>query len=527
MSLQRFSYLAALFLFCLVSVMLLSYRYFFSLPAIETFITAYQNRELSTLKLALDKEMSFLSIINHDYAVWNDSYTFMQKSNEDFIIDNLQDDTFRSLKIDGIYFYDLNYQSHFAKGYDYKTRTSFKIPELDLISNPSNQNILPYRNKDHSGHVSGFITTSEGPMMFSSSMVRYSNQSDKDVGALLFIRKLRPNLFVTLAELSQLKLTASFISNANRDKHYLALKGSLQGEKVAKQRERILLDHMGKPIVLLTIEHNFSGVPKLINRDALLTLALLGLVCFSISLFVRYYLVEPASRGVRAINEMLLANKLVKLTAQRKFTEIKQLVNDFNLLVDKINQQKRMLEKLSLVDALTGISNRRAFDTTFELACQNAARSQSKVGLILCDIDYFKPYNDFYGHQKGDETLTAVAQGLAASITRSTDLAARYGGEEFVVLLSHSSEDEIILIAEKIQIAIKTLAIVHQKSAVADHVTLSMGTALLNFNNKKTGQCKKHLLKQADEALYKAKKAGRNQVCHSFLATDVKIDSAE
>ncbi|MFB2924190.1 diguanylate cyclase [Aerosakkonema funiforme] len=168
------------------------------------------------------------------------------------------------------------------------------------------------------------------------------------------------------------------------------------------------------------------------------------------------------------------------------------------------NQQ---LENLALIDQLTQIANRRCFDRTFTLEWYRLMREQRPLSLLLCDIDYFKQYNDTYGHAAGDTCLKIVAQTFKQAVERSTDLVARYGGEEFAVILPYTDTDGAVRVAQKIHEAIQALALPHIASAVSQYVTLSIGiaTVIPSYNLSPVD-----LIEAADRALYKAKVSGRN-----------------
>ena len=161
------------------------------------------------------------------------------------------------------------------------------------------------------------------------------------------------------------------------------------------------------------------------------------------------------------------------------------------------------------VDALTGLSNRRALNTSFQEAWASAELDGKSVGLILCDIDHFKEFNDKHGHLEGDRCLQQVAAALQ-SVTRISDLtAARYGGEEFAVLLPSCDPDELERVAERLRSAVQTLDIRHGKSSVSEQVTFSVGVSHLVPGSLTATD---DLIRAADRALYKAKEGGRNLV---------------
>lgn len=167
------------------------------------------------------------------------------------------------------------------------------------------------------------------------------------------------------------------------------------------------------------------------------------------------------------------------------------------------------LERIARIDELTQVANRRSFDEALVREWQRSTREQAPLSLVMCDIDCFKNYNDLYGHQAGDDCLRQVAQALADCVNRSSDLAARYGGEEFVFLLPQTSLEGAREIAEKARQGIEGLGLKHEASVVRPTVTLSLGVATVVPTMSGEPEV---LIKIADEALYRAKEAGRNRV---------------
>jgi len=166
------------------------------------------------------------------------------------------------------------------------------------------------------------------------------------------------------------------------------------------------------------------------------------------------------------------------------------------------------LHLLSTTDSLTGLANRRHFENCFELEWRRAIRNQDSIALIIIDIDYFKKYNDLYGHQAGDDCLRTVCSSLQTYAQRSGELVVRYGGEEFVVLLPRMTLAGAQHIAENMCQSVRELNISHEDSN-EKNVTISLGvTAMIpNINDDDES-----LLRDADRALYQAKANGRNCV---------------
>lgn len=166
------------------------------------------------------------------------------------------------------------------------------------------------------------------------------------------------------------------------------------------------------------------------------------------------------------------------------------------------------LQRLSCLDGLTGIANRRHFDTYLEQEWLRASREGVKISLVLTDLDYFKAYNDNYGHQAGDDCLKKVASVFKAVIQRPGDMVARYGGEEFVVVLPNTDIDGAVVLAEAIHSRVYALKIPHRFSKATNHMTISIGIATIQPNKKNSP---KDLIAMADIALYQAKQHGRNR----------------
>jgi len=167
------------------------------------------------------------------------------------------------------------------------------------------------------------------------------------------------------------------------------------------------------------------------------------------------------------------------------------------------------LTREATIDGLTQIANRRAFDQRLEKEWQRLARENLPMSLLLCDVDFFKRYNDRYGHPAGDDCLRAVAKAIESCIRRPADLAARYGGEEFAVILPNTEQDGATLVANSICQAVADLDILHDASYVKSRVSLSIGISATRPKRKNNPR---ELIESADKALYLAKSEGRDRV---------------
>ena len=225
------------------------------------------------------------------------------------------------------------------------------------------------------------------------------------------------------------------------------------------------------------------------------------------------------------------ANELEQLnqSLEQKVSERTIKLKERTIQLDQVNKQLHIeikekeevenalklaneeLQRLATVDSLTQIPNRRYFDEKIQAEWNRLAREKKSLSLIIFDVDFFKQYNDFYGHLHGDVCLTQIAEIALKSIKRSADFVARYGGEEFILVLPNTEKDGAFLIAERIMKKLKRKAIPHQKSTISKFVSISIGISTIIPNVKKSP---KELISLADQALYLSKEQGRNRISY-------------
>lgn len=226
-------------------------------------------------------------------------------------------------------------------------------------------------------------------------------------------------------------------------------------------------------------------------------------------------------------NELLSELEQEHFSIKNVNEELRHELSQREIIEEELRHEKEKAERLadqlralSSRDGLTGIANRRHFDEFVEREWGRSQRNKKPLSLLLCDIDYFKNYNDVYGHQKGDQCLKQIAQTLNSKSRRGSDLCARYGGEEFAVVLAETNADAALQLAESMRDAIEQLKIPHCASEAGSRVTMSFGVATITPGPESSIM---ELIQMADTALYNAKVSGRNTV----VSADTKFEHTE
>jgi diguanylate cyclase (GGDEF)-like protein len=222
---------------------------------------------------------------------------------------------------------------------------------------------------------------------------------------------------------------------------------------------------------------------------------------------------EDLARGIEVGGDDYIMKPVGCVVVQAKVRAMYRLVQMQRALVKmaaQLNDANQELQRLSMTDGLTGIANRRMFDVSLAREWRRCMRLNKPLSVVMLDVDYFKKYNDRYGHQEGDDCLVAVAQEVARSAPRPGDLAARYGGEEFVMILADTDENGANWVAERIRQHVAGLNLPHKDSSDG-HVTVSCGISSVIPTQELAVEM---LVKSADNALYLSKNQGRNTVTY-------------
>ncbi len=301
----------------------------------------------------------------------------------------------------------------------------------------------------------------------------------------------------------------SIRSGINPDKIYYAPDKSVASLLPV---EYILKTNLGAPAYLLTSYEDIAklseGVKQTVFNTIFMFIGLVLIVLFVAIWLFQLFLFRPINMMLSQIRHITDGNDISRDLQVKGVAEIAILAEEFNKMVKKIRSREEVLTRLSVIDELTKIANRRKFDEVLKNEYLLGCRSGKPLSILMIDIDYFKRFNDTYGHLAGDDCIKKVAAALKGALYRPTDLVARYGGEEFAVILPDTTESGERVIAEKIMSEIAKLNIPHSSSSVDDKITVSIGGYALvpSIHDDPI-----FIVAEADKSLYQAKEAGRKQ----------------
>ncbi|MDN2663046.1 diguanylate cyclase [Psychromonas sp. 14N.309.X.WAT.B.A12] len=509
-------------LFILFSSTLIGYRYFVELPKLEQKITLAAEKELKLLTIGIKNALRALSRVTYDYSVWTATYEFMQDVNQRYIDENVIEDTFQSLKIDGIFYLDQALVPIMAKGVDHLTSKPLHFSFYDINVHPLNASLLPDPiTSQGTPHQEGFINTLHGPALYSAFQVRDSNQKGNNRGYLIFIQLIEKEFLTTLRESTLTDI--ALITDINPP-----LKGVVEWDKKVKvetiksSHQMLFKDMNNQPVALLSVQHRMSESPPLINLHSLLFIFILSLFTYLFYHLITHTIIKPVRSLAKSIQ---LIDKDGDCKIVSEAFSVKELIvvsQNINKLLNRVQQQNIQLKEQASTDQLTQVLNRHGLSSALTVHKNLCIRQKISFVVVMCDIDYFKEYNDYLGHLEGDNALYRVAQTLNKLCKRSTDHCARYGGEEFTLLFSGMNKHSLILKLQDIKAEINKLNIVHPMEGGSEHITISCGATIIHAENMSNTELPEwEVLRFADQALYQAKSLGRNQfVINDFILPD-------
>jgi diguanylate cyclase (GGDEF)-like protein len=482
-------------------------------PAFHEIEIDYAQNNVDRVIQRLESARRTLDLTVYDWSAWDDTYAFIEDGNQDYIDSNLYPDTFLNFGFEVAFFLDLTKQPVWARVFDFDpdegiidqtdayleatlAATASTIDRIDLSAGVDDQ------------HRSGVVLVKGVPLLFAVRPVLRSDGSGPHRGFVLFGQFLDPARIARFSEQIVQPFTISPVTGLARVDQQNGYQIRALDDETLSASGQYQID--GEPVLRATtiVPRNITGLG---NDITLFAIGLFVLFCVVLALILlllfRHFVVWPLTNLRVDIANISSAMDYSLRATVTSNDEIGALSKDFNRLLATIESQNNELKKRSEIDPLTGLSNRLALETKLQQAWELLGRTSAPLSVLLVDIDYFKAYNDHYGHPAGDDALKQVASILDNAIHRKTDMAARYGGEEFILVLPGTGGEAAEALARRVHEHIRAAQIEHRQSKVADHLTVSIGIASVtpNIDISVTD-----LIRSADNALYKAKANGRD-----------------
>ncbi|GAA6133289.1 hypothetical protein NBRC116188_00780 [Oceaniserpentilla sp. 4NH20-0058] len=509
MKLRTLIMLAALTYVMVIGGGLLFYRLFIAYPELERITLAAHQDDFQIIQSTYENDLAAISYLNLDWAKWDDIYEFAKEPNKEFIDSNIYTESFKEGKIDAISIFNEDKKHVFSA---IKTKDGFtEIPSLLALTSDIDIDLIFKHEKQF-----GLLRLNGKFAYFSSRSIQDSKELLPTSGRLIFISLFGEEFKNRIKRLTGSNIKAFPIDTSNH-----RILPTLDPEKITtvKQHYKFYLkNHNKKPIAILKIDYPNNPLPEAIDNITIFSISILIMLPIIITVLVYFLFLRPLTFIFNKIGEMKHTGKLSDIKIHTHIYEIDEFTKSFNGFIIQIQHYQFKLKSESITDSLTKLNNRRYFDKRYDEIWRTCIRQKDSLAIILMDIDYFKKYNDNYGHQKGDEALQLVSKQLSNQARRGNELLARYGGEEFILVIENINHEQLTDFLDNLLNSIRDLNIEHCKSEVSDNLTISCGACIITSPGSWMNQKKEAALKQADDNLYQSKANGRDR----FLITAFK-----
>jgi diguanylate cyclase (GGDEF)-like protein len=515
---QTSAIIATLLLFSFGTALLT--RQLIVLPQLQELEAQADRKDLRRVLLAIDAKKQQLATLAYQNAVWDGMYNYLAQRTAGFFANHFPIDTFLALNISAIALFDRDDQLVDQRVVT-PQHTGFGTEPLPVAD--IRPHLIDLRKVHPRAPIfdSGVMATARGPLLYATASVMRSNTHSQARGNFLVAVDIDDEFVHEISEAAQLPVTLSPLPD-----NYSAPASPDQIYRDGGDRLFWLLkDNRDRPILLLALQLPPRDFDTELLWTPLIVAFIVSLIGYAgILVLVRQLLIDPIQTigaHLRRVQEN--GDYSLRLDSERGnelgdvSRNIDTLVEHVQLQREQLQQQAAEMQALSYLDGLTGLANRRRFDQALVDNWALAQRARTPLALLMCDVDYFKSYNDHCGHQRGDEVLRCVADIIRRTVARHSDIAARYGGEEFAILLPDTGEDSAARIAERLLEDLRGAAIRHDHSPISGQLTLSIGVASLVPDASRS---QRDLVRCADEALYSAKAGGRNQIIRASALPD-------
>ncbi len=467
--------------------------------------------DINRVIAAIENNMNQLDLLTHDWAAWNESYQFIKDKNQVFINDNLHFPSFVSAELNLIFFVDIKKQLIWGEAYN--LQTGKQLIDKHFIKNFMDE-IIPSINisnapaKPEGKNLSTFFIYQNQPIFISVRPILTSENEGPINGYLIMGRLFDDPMKKQLVEQTKLKINFQPLVQKKSPSNYHIETLNSRQLKITTTMIGLEKEHGLKIEILLSRDITQNG--RISLNFAIISLFVAGLIFISIlGYLLNASIIGPLKKLTLHITEVFSQKNYSLRLNSRKKDEIGMLAQNFDDMLGKIEEDNLKLIDIASTDNLTQLFNRHKLKNVLENEWQQSARDRLPLSILMMDVDYFKLYNDHYGHQSGDFCLQKIAKILKNCVSRPADLVARYGGEEFIIVLHNTDAKGALYLASKIKEKLLNEAILHEQSDVSQWVTMSIGAATMIPSHN---ICYEELIEQADKALYQSKENGRDKI---------------
>nr|WP_315244073.1 diguanylate cyclase [uncultured Albidiferax sp.] len=492
------------------------------LPAFDAIEKHIAQDSAKRVTSGIDEQLVALSILNHDWAFWDDLYSHMQHRSKVFEDSNLSDAAMLTSHLNAVLLIDLNHQ---LAGLGRRPQSDGSLLQPDQVLPPLQRRLAGHPLQSRPTEC-GLIQVGKILSAVCWTPIVHSDGRGAVTGLVVMVKELGDSAMAVIAQNAGTAFSIEPHVEEPANPNAVELAWELPSFKYFSNREvratyapqsitlhYLLRDLENKPLstVHMDLARNLALQAQRILKEVGMQLASLALVTGLVLLLaLHHWLVRPIRQLQGELATMTASRRWDGVLTAKRPDEIGSLTQGVNALLHVLRSQVDALETLSSTDALTGIANRRQFDERLASEIVRLARRPAPLSLLLLDVDHFKRYNDLYGHPMGDVALQQIGT-LLQDLCRQQDLPARIGGEEFALLLPETDAAGAIAMADRCMLALAVLALPHDSSPTDRHLTVSIGVATCETGQRTDA---KALRVQADEALYTAKDLGRHRVCH-------------
>ncbi|MBT4256625.1 MAG: diguanylate cyclase [Gammaproteobacteria bacterium] len=504
-------------------------RYYLELPSLIALEARSDSKDVERVRLAMDQLVKKIAVSSIEYGTWDDTFEAVTMNPEEpafekFTSINLVPSIFEALDVDGGLFVEqagnIKYSSHLEKissrfGPEAKLDPKSLKPDIPYPSRvPVKERLI----------TAGFSQSNLGPVIFAASHIIPSLPPyPASRGIWIWWRLADSQVFNAVIENVQIQAAFIPIAEAAADTHLSVILEKLMASVGHLPRDNggylywLFNDLSGQPMFLVKQNSDKRAFAEnLVSESVVIGFAISAFILIIVALFFSRDVLGRLLHAKALMLKIIETGEYDKRLETNNSDEIDTMFTQFNQLLAYIEMQNKELKgqnqeltQLSQQDALTGIPNRRYLDEALDRCWHQSVRSKSFMSVLMIDVDYFKAYNDNYGHKAGDQVLRQIAQTLQNHLHRATDYIARYGGEEFCAILTDTSPEAAFNVGERLCRAIQDLNIKHEASGSVQVVTVSIGISAITPTEIVVDF---DLIKAADEALYMSKERGRNQV---------------